>query len=128
MKKLRTYAAEMGLRGALVVLLSGAALAVALLALYQVSGEPAGNAPLTDGDTKIIVPASPGLVTATAVCEFGDYSGRDDDHMAGTRHVSTFGLSVLQWVEPFDGDNMIGILDGEPITLSEEVKACFRGK
>jgi hypothetical protein len=108
--------------------LAGMALAVASLALYQASGEPVGNAPLTDGDTEVIVPSSPGLVTATEVCEFGDYSGRADEHVAGTRHVSTFGLSVLQWVEPFDGDNMIGILDGEPITLSEEVKACFRGK
>lgn len=108
--------------------LAGMALLVAAYALYQVSGDPVGDVPGTGPTTEVLVPSSPGLTTATDVCEFGDYSGRADEHIAGTRHVSTFGLSVLQWVDPFDGDNMIGILDGEPITLSEEVKSCFRDK
>lgn len=68
MKTLRAYAETMGLRGAINTLLAGAALAVALFALYQVSGDPVGDLPGTE-ETKIIAATGSGLYDVEPFCD-----------------------------------------------------------
>lgn len=68
MKTLKVYADEMGIKGAISILFGGALLVILLLILYQLSGQPAGTAPLTE--TKQVVPATgPQGFRAEEFCE-----------------------------------------------------------
>lgn len=101
---------------------------VALLALYRTLGQPYGTAPLTSGDTKVVAPASPGLARAIDICKFGEVSRQLTDNGSGYRYTAIFGLDVLRWPDDPPGKNPLALVNGDTVTLSDEVMKCLRDK
>lgn len=103
------------------------ALAAVLLALFLMYTEQAPESagiPLP-GDTKIVAPASPGLVTAIRVCKLGSVSKRPTEG-GDLKYVAIFGLDVIEWPDSPKGKQPLGLVNGEPIMLSDEVRTCLR--
>ena len=85
--------------------------------------------PLVAQPHDVVVPTSPGLTAALAVCKQGMVSKVEMQETAGDyRYTAIFGLDVLRWPDSPRGRNPIGLLNGEPLTLSEELQKCLRDR
>lgn len=82
--------------------------------------------PTHDDGPTVIVPASPGLTRAEEVCKNGVVSKDVMYETGDMRYTAIFGLAVLKWPDSPRGKNPIGLLDGEPLTLSDEVMKCLK--
>lgn len=84
---------------------------------------------VTGVDTiKVMAPASPGLASAEEACRLGRVSrteilngGRQD-----WKYFAQYGLVTVEWPNSPPGLNAIGIVDGQPVILSNKVMKCFR--
>ena len=124
---LHRWAAELSLRGVLLVVLC--ALVAYTAATVAVSRAVDRTPPLVAQPRDVVVPASPGLTAALTVCKQGMVSKVEMQETAGDyRYTAIFGLDVLRWPDSPKGRNPIGLLNGEPLTLSEELQKCLRDR
>lgn len=101
-------------------------LVVAALALAVVYTRPIDQIPATE-QVHRMVPASPGLVSAIQLCKSETASGdKSYDAQAGAdRYTVVDGVSTLQWL---DNSLHLAIVDGQVVTISEDVEKCLRDR
>ena len=103
------------------------AVALALFAVYLALPEIGIDSQPAE-DVRVVAPASPGLARAIDICKFGAVSRRLIDEGDGYRYTAIFGLEVLQWPDAPLGRNPLALVNGEAVTLSDEVMTCLRAK
>ena len=78
-------------------------------------------------EVKVMAPVSPGLASAEEACKLGKVSRIQilNNNQSAWKYFAQYGLLTVEWPDSPPGKNAIGLVDGQPVILSNKVMKCF---